>query len=61
MVVTTYFAIMLVLPMAIVLLFFGIVRSRLRGRFSLRTLLIVTTFLSVALGMIVWAADHFNH
>ena len=58
----TWEAIMLVLPLVVVCLFFGIDRSPawLRGRFSLRALLIVITFVAVVLGAIVWAVEFFN-
>lgn len=57
-----WFTIMLVLPLVIVSLFCGINRSPawLRGRFSLRSLLVVVTLVSVVLGVLVWAADCFN-
>jgi hypothetical protein len=50
----TWFAIMLVLPFVVVCLFAGIDRSPawIRGRFSLRALLIVITIVAVGLGVI---------
>jgi hypothetical protein len=50
----TWCSIMLVLPMVVVCLFFGIDRAPawLRGRFSLRALLILTTLAAVVLGVI---------
>jgi phosphoglycerol transferase MdoB-like AlkP superfamily enzyme len=58
----TWWAIMLVLPLVVVCLFFGIDRrpAWLRGRFSLRALLIVITLVAVVLGVIVWGAEFFN-
>ena len=51
----TWFAIMLVLPLVVACLFFGIDRSPawIRGRFSLRTLLIAITLVAVGLRVIV--------
>jgi cation transport ATPase len=51
----TWFAMMLVLPLMAVCLFFGgdVRPAWLRGRFSLRTLLIVTTLVAVVFGVIV--------
>jgi hypothetical protein len=53
----TWVAIMLPLPLVAACWFFGIDRSPawMRGRFSLRTLLIVITLVAVVLGVIVWA------
>jgi hypothetical protein len=57
-----WLAIMVVLPILVVCLFFGIVRSPawLRGQFSLRTLLIVVTLVAAVLGMIVSAVEIFT-
>jgi hypothetical protein len=51
----TYISIMLVLPLVAACWFFGIDRSPawMRGRFSLRALLIVTTLAAVVFGVIV--------
>ena len=53
----TWIAIMLVLPLVAACWFFGIDRSPawMRGRFSLRALLIVITLVAVVFGVIVWA------
>jgi hypothetical protein len=58
----TWCAIMLVLPLVAVCLFFGIDRSPalVRGRFSIRAVLIAITLVAVVLGAIIWAAEFFN-
>jgi hypothetical protein len=59
----TWFAIMLVLPLVAVCWFFGGIAGSpawLRGRLSLRALLIVMTLIAVVFGVIVWAAEFFN-
>jgi hypothetical protein len=61
-VAATYFVIMLMLPLVAACWFFGIDRSPawMRGRFSLRAVLIALTLVAVGLGVIVWAAEFFN-
>jgi hypothetical protein len=56
----TWFSIMVLLPFVVVCWFVGIDRSPawLRGRFSLRALIIAMTVVAVVLGIIV-AADRF--
>jgi hypothetical protein len=59
----TWFAIMLVLPLVAVCWFFGGIAGSpawLRGRFSLRAVLIVMTLVAVVFGVIVWAVGFFN-
>lgn len=57
-----WFAVMLVLPLVVVLLFFGGPTNPawLRVRFSFRALLILLTLAAVGFGLVVWAAEFFN-
>jgi hypothetical protein len=59
----TWWLIMLVLPLVAVCWFFGGIAGSpawLRGRFSLRALLILSTLVAVVFGLIVWAVEFFN-
>lgn len=58
-----WFLFMLVLPLVIVCWFFGGRAGSpawLRGQFTTRALLILTTIAAIALGAIVWAAEFFD-